>query len=96
MNLHFSVRVTSPIEGCHAILKSYLKVLTRDLKNVFDHLILFWLDQHQNIYNSIADEQNKVKHSLNKSYFHMVQSLVCNQALRLIVIECAKMHKARE
>jgi hypothetical protein len=37
-NLHFGVRVTSPIEGCHAVLKSYLKVSTGDLKGVFDRL----------------------------------------------------------
>jgi hypothetical protein len=41
MNLHFGIRVTSPIKGCHAILKSYLKVSTSDLKGVFDRLVLF-------------------------------------------------------
>jgi predicted transcriptional regulator len=95
-NLHFGIRVTSPIEGCHATLKSYLMVSTGDLKGVFDRLVLFWPDQHRKIYHSIATEQNKVKHKLNKPYFHIVQSLVHDQALFLIVVECAKLHKAKE
>ena len=37
-HLHFGIRVTSPIEGCHAVLKAYLKVSTGDLKGVFDWL----------------------------------------------------------
>jgi hypothetical protein len=92
-NLNFGVRVTSPIEGCHAILKSYLKASTRDLKSVFDRLILFWPHQQQGIRDVAAQEQNKVKHQLNKPYFHMVQSLVCDRALLLILIKVAKLHK---
>jgi hypothetical protein len=40
-NLHFSVHVTSLIEGCHAILKAYLRVSIGDLKGVFNRLILY-------------------------------------------------------
>ena len=40
-NLHFGVRVTSPIEGCYVVLKSYLKISTSDLKGVFDRLQLY-------------------------------------------------------
>jgi hypothetical protein len=38
----------------------------------------------------------KVKHQLNKPYFHLVQSLVHDRALHLILRECAKLHKAKE
>ena len=96
MNLHFGIRVTSSIEGCHAILKAYLRVSTGDLKGVFDRLILYWLEQHKNIHNAWANEQNKTKHRLNKSYFHLIQRLVYDRALFLILAECAKLHKAKE
>jgi hypothetical protein len=95
-NLHFGVRVTSPIEGCHAVLKSYLKVSTGDLKGVFDRLQLFWPTQQRNIRDASAQEQNKVKHRLNKPYFHLVQGLIYDRALYLILCECAKLHKAKE
>jgi hypothetical protein len=85
-----------PIKGCHAKLKAYLKVSTSDLKGVFDRLVLFWPNQHQGIQDSIAQEQNEVKHRLNKVYFHLIQSLVCNQALFLILVERAKLYKAQE
>jgi hypothetical protein len=95
-NLHFGVRVTSPIEGCHAVLKSYLKVSTGDLKGVFDRLQLFWPNQHRNIHDAAAQEQNKIKHRLNKPYFHLVQGLVYDKALILILRECVKLYKAKE
>jgi hypothetical protein len=53
-NLHFSVCVTSLIEGCYAVLKSYLKVSTGDLKGVFDRLQLFWPNQQCNIRDAFA------------------------------------------
>jgi hypothetical protein len=96
MNLHFGVRFTSPIEGCHAVLKAYLKVSTGDLKGVFDRLVDFWPKQHRAIRDASAQEKNKIKHRLNKPYFHMVQSLVHDKALLLILVECAKLHKAKE
>jgi hypothetical protein len=77
-------------------LKSYLKVSTSDLKGVFDRFMLFWPDQHQNILNSMAQEKNKVKHALHKAYFNIIQSLVYDRALHLILIQCAKLHKAKE
>jgi hypothetical protein len=96
MNLHFGVRFTSPIEGCHAMLKAYLKVSTGDLKGVYDRLIHFWPNQHLAIRDTIAQERNRIKHRLNRPYFHIVQSLVYNRALFLILAECAKLHKAKE
>jgi hypothetical protein len=78
------------------MLKAYLRVSTGDLKGVYDCLINFWPDQHAKIQNKAAQEQNKVTHQLNKSYFHMVQDLVYNQGLNLILAESAKLHKAKE
>jgi hypothetical protein len=66
------------------------------LKGVFDRLQLFWPNQHRNIHDASAQEQNKVKHHLNKPYFHLVQGLVYDRALHLILHECAKLHKAKE
>ena len=90
--MHFAIRVTSPIEGCHAGLKAYLKVSTNDLKGVFDRLLPFWLQQHKSIAYVLAYEQNQVKHRLNKRYFDKVQNLVCDRALLIILGEYAKLH----
>jgi hypothetical protein len=95
-HLHFGIRVTSPIEGCHAVLKAYLRVSTGDLKGVFDRLLPFWPAQHQAIEYALAVEQNRVKHHLNRRYFDQVQRLVHDRALQLILYECAKLHKAQE
>jgi hypothetical protein len=40
--LYFGVSVTSPIEGCYATLKLYLKHRSSDLRGVFIKLKLFW------------------------------------------------------
>lgn len=94
--LHFGVRVTSPIEGCHAVLKAYLRVSTGDLKGVFDRLLLYWPKQHRDILDTCAQEQNRVVHRLNKRYFDLVQGLVHDKALFLIIRERAKLHKAED
>ena len=90
--LHFGVRVTSPIEGCHAVLKAYLQVSTSDLKGVFDRLLPYWPTQHLAIRDMRAIEQNKVMHRLNKRYFDLVIHLVYNKALLLIIQQCAMLH----
>jgi hypothetical protein len=74
--LHFGIRVTSPIEGCYAGLKAYIKTSTGDLKSVFDALEPYWRKQHRTIFKSIADEKNKVNHQANRPLFEKVQSLV--------------------
>jgi hypothetical protein len=94
--LYFGVRVISPIEGCYAVLKSYLKVSTGDLKGVFDRLQLFWPNQYRNIRDTAAQEQNRVKYCLNKSYFYLVQGLVYDRALYLVLREYAKLYKAKK
>jgi hypothetical protein len=94
--LHFGVRVTSPIEGCHAVLKAYLQVSTGDLKGVFDRLFLYWPTQHRAISDTRAIEQGKMMYRLNKRYFDLVQYLVYNKALLLIIHKCVKLHKFEE
>jgi hypothetical protein len=96
MNLHFGIRFTSPIEGCHAKLKMYIKVSTGDLRGVYVRLVHFWPTQHLKIRDTAAQEQNRIKQRLNKGYFAMVQKLVYDKALLLILAECAKLHKAKE
>ncbi len=94
-NLHFGIRVTSPIEGCHAGLKMHLKVSTGDLRSVFTKLVPYWPMQHHIIMHSAAQEQNKTKHSLNKGYLSKVQDKVYDRALQLIVKEVAKLNKEK-
>ena len=93
--MHFGVRVTSPIEGCHAVLKAYLRVSTGDLKGVFDRLLPYWPTQHRAIVDARATEQVKMMHRLKKRYFDLVQHLVYNKALLLIMHERVKLYKKR-
>jgi hypothetical protein len=95
-HFHFGIRFTSPIEGCHAMLKAYIRKSTSDLKGVFDNLVGFWPDQHRNIHKAAAQEQIRTQHRLKGAYFHVVQSLVYDRALFLILAECAKLYKAKE
>jgi hypothetical protein len=54
---HFGVTVTSPIEGCHAVLKSYLQRGNGDLRGVFVRLQHFWESQHQSICTITAQQR---------------------------------------
>ena len=85
----------SLIEGCHAVLKAYLRVSTSDLKGVFDRLLPFWPTQHCGICDTSTQEQNRVTHQLNKRYFDSIQGLVYDRALYLILQGRAKLHKVQ-
>jgi hypothetical protein len=89
--LHFGVTVTSPIEGCHATLKSYLKRSTSDLKGVFERLLLFWVAQQDSIQSTQAMQQNKPRHRTNPSFFLCVKSWVHDYALNIVVDELSKL-----
>jgi hypothetical protein len=91
--LHFGIRVTSPIEGCHAMLKAYLQVSTADLKGVFDRLLPFWPTQHNTIQYTIAAQKNRILHCTNISLFSAVSSLVYDRALIRILGEVARLHR---
>jgi hypothetical protein len=52
--LYFRVTVTSPIEGCYTVLKSYLQRGYSDLQGIFLKLKLFWISQHATIESTIA------------------------------------------
>lgn len=67
--LHFGITVTSPIEGCHATLKGYLKRSISDLKGVFERLLLFWTAQQDSIQSTQAMQQNKPQHCTSPSFF---------------------------
>jgi hypothetical protein len=66
---HFGVTVTSSIEGCHAILKSYLQRGHGDLRGVFNKLLLFWAGQHSGIQAAVAQQQLRPRHSTNTPLF---------------------------
>ena len=69
---HFGVTVTSPIEGCHATLKSYLQRGHGDLRGVFNKLLLFWAGQHSGIQAAVAQQQLRPRHSTNTPLFAVI------------------------
>ena len=69
---HFGITVTSPIEGCHATLKTYLQRGHSDLRGVFLKMKLFWTAQQQSIETTIAKQQLRPRHSINIPLFAAV------------------------
>ncbi|RFU25063.1 hypothetical protein B7463_g11275, partial [Scytalidium lignicola] len=90
---HFGVLVTSPIEGCHSTLKSYLQRGNGDLNDVFERLLLFWASQQQAIETAKAQEKLRRKHRINTHLFSAVLGQVYDYALEKIVAERAKAPK---
>ena len=88
---HFGVTVTSPIEGCHATLKSYLQRGHGDLRDVFGKLKLFWTAQHATIEETIAKQQLRPRHSVNIPLFAAVLKQVHGHALQRILVEHTKL-----
>jgi len=88
---HFGVIVTSPIEGCHANLKAYLKRGHSSLKEVFSKLKLFWTNQHQKIQTALVQQQNKPRHSTNIPLFSAILQQVHGYALQKLLAEYAKL-----
>ncbi|RFU26798.1 hypothetical protein B7463_g9536, partial [Scytalidium lignicola] len=91
---HFGVLVTSPIEGCHSTLKSYLQRGNGDLNDVFERLLLFWASQQNNINTTIAQEQLRRKHHINIHLFSAILGQVYDHALEKLVVERAKIPKS--
>jgi hypothetical protein len=89
-NHHFGVTVTSPIEGCHATLKSYLQRGNGDLRGVFVRMQHFWDAQHTAFTITVAQQQLRPKTSLNRSLFADVLQHVHGYALQLILEERSK------
>jgi hypothetical protein len=94
--LNFGITVTSPIEGCHAGLKAFLRKSTQDLMGVFEKLLLFWDAQNSRIVNTIAGKQYKLVHSTNKAPFIPLRGLVHEYALRLLLQEQRKIPKKKQ
>ena len=90
-NYHFGVTVTSPIEGCHATLKSYLRRGNGDLRTVFERLQLFWDAQHSSFVSTAAQQKLRPKHTVNIPLFAAVLQHVHSFALEKILYEQAKL-----
>jgi hypothetical protein len=88
---HFGVIVTSPIEGCHAILKCYLQRGHSDLRGVFNGLKLFWKAQQSTIQSTIAQQQLRPRHRINISLFAAILQHIHAYALQKILQEKAKL-----
>lgn len=91
---HFGVLVTSPIEGCHSTLKSYLQRGNGDLNDVFERLFLFWSSQQKSIETTKAQEQLRRKHRINIHLLSAILGHVYDYALEKIIVEKAKIPKA--
>jgi len=88
---HFGVTVTSPIEGCHATLKSYLQRGNGDLRTVFERLQHFWDDQYSSFKSTIAQQKLRTKHQINIPLFAAVLQHVHSFALEKILQEYTKL-----
>lgn len=94
-HLHFGVTVTSPIEGCHAILKSYLQTRNRDLRGVFVRMNHFWEAQQTGINTTIAQQRLRPKHHTNIPLFAAIFQHIHGYALEKILLEHAKLPLCR-
>jgi hypothetical protein len=90
-HLHFGVLVTSPIEGCHSILKQYLQRSNRDLAGVFSRLELFWASQQRGILQAVAQDQVRPKHNINIHIFAELIGHIHGYALRKLLQEVSKL-----
>ena len=89
-NLHFGVLVTSPIEGCHSTLKSYLQRGSGDLNSVFNKLVVFQDAQRAGILEALAKEKLRLKHNTNTPLFAALIGRVHDYALQKLVVEQSK------
>ena len=88
---HFGATVTSPIEGCHATLKSYLQRGNGDLRGVFLRIQHFWDTQHETFKTTTAQQKLRPKISINTPLFAAVLQYVHGFALDKILLEYAKL-----
>jgi hypothetical protein len=93
-NYHFGVTVTSPIEGCHATLKSYLQCGNGDLRGVFVRLQYYWDAQHTAFTTTVAQQQLRPQNRVNIPLFAAVLQYVHGHALLKILQEHAKLPPA--
>lgn len=92
---HFGITVTSPIEGCHATLKSYLQRGHGDLRGVFNKLKNFWNAQYATLQSELAQQQIRPKHNVNIPLFAAILQKVHGHALQKLAKEYAKLPKSR-
>jgi hypothetical protein len=93
--LHFGITVTSPIEGCHATLKSYLQRSHGDLRGVFNKLKNFWNAQYATLQSELTQQQIRPKHSINIPLFAALLQKVHSYTLQKLAKEYTKLPKSR-
>ena len=91
---HFGITVTSPIEGCHATLKSYLQRGHGDLRGVFNKLKNFWNAQYATLQSELAQQQILPKHSINIPLFTAILQKVHGYTLQKLAKEYTKLPKS--
>lgn len=94
--LHFGYLVTSPIEGCHSGLKTYLQRSTAGLDGVYQKLQLFWTTQYDRIRDITAAQLDKPRHHQNIPLFQGVIRFVSSFALDKILKEAGKISATEE
>jgi hypothetical protein len=62
-HLHFGHRVSSRVEGAHSTLKSYLQVLTGDLKTVYDKISLLLISRFTEFDAAIDHNKLRIPHT---------------------------------
>lgn len=87
---HYGNTSTSRIEGNHAVLKSYLRKSTGDMKSVFDRFQLYWKNQHETMVDQLANEKIRPLHSIQITLLAGVIGYVHSFALRKIVAQKAR------
>jgi hypothetical protein len=90
-HLHFGYLVTSPIEGCHAGLKRYLRRSTAGLDGVFTKLQHFWTNQHAKIRDLTAQQFHSLRYNHRIPLFYGVINYVHGFALNKILTEASKL-----
>jgi hypothetical protein len=88
--LHFGVTVTSPIEGCHATIKTFLQRGHGDLRGVFNRLKLFWAAQQETINSTVGQQQLRPKHNVNIPLFAAILPHIHAYTLQKIREELVK------
>ena len=83
--------MTSPVEGCHSTMKTFLQRGHSDLKGVFDKMKLFWTEEHASIQSTMAEQQLRPRHSVNVPLFAAVLKQVHGYVLESILKELKKL-----
>lgn len=81
---HFGNRVTSRVEGAHAMIKKYLHVSTGNLREVKEKICLAIENQYKEIKTQLASEKIRVPHKFRGPLFKELVTNISGFALREI------------